>query len=112
MHIIEWPLIVTSPKHTSALMMLFNYHLDMLYLSGRWFILAKEKCSLTQIIFCLKSERNNCFVHKKSIVLLQLMRNVSKGCVYSHCVYLQCVAESGKYNFTVTNNLVYVQKQT
>ncbi len=49
LHILEWPFIVASLRHTSAIIMLSNQHLDMPHLWGGWIILAKEKCSLTQI---------------------------------------------------------------
>ncbi len=41
--------IVASLRHTCALIMLSNQHLDMPHLWGGWIISAKEKCSLTQI---------------------------------------------------------------
>ncbi len=41
--------IVASLRHTYAIIMLSNQHLDMPHLWGRWIISAKEKCSLTQI---------------------------------------------------------------
>ncbi len=49
LHILEWPFIVASPRHTFAIIMLSNQHLDMPHLWGGWIILAKEKCSLTQL---------------------------------------------------------------
>ncbi len=49
LHIIEWPFIVASLRHTCAIIMLSNQHLDMPDLWGGWIISAKEKCSLTQI---------------------------------------------------------------
>ncbi len=49
LHILEWPFIATSPRHTCALIILFNQHPDMPHLSGGWVISAKEKCSQTQI---------------------------------------------------------------
>ncbi len=49
LHILEWPFIVASLRHTCAIIMLSNHHLDMLHLWGGWIISAKEKCSLTQI---------------------------------------------------------------
>ncbi len=49
LHILEWPFIVASLRHTSAIIMLSNQHLDMSQLWGGWIISAKEKCSLTQI---------------------------------------------------------------
>ncbi len=49
LHILEWPFIVASLRHTCAIIMLSNRHLDMPHLSGGWIISAKEKCSLTQI---------------------------------------------------------------
>ncbi len=48
-HILEWPFIVASLRHTCAIIMLSNQHLDMLHLWGGWIISAKDKCSLTQI---------------------------------------------------------------
>ena len=39
--------IVPSTRCTCVMIMLFNQLLDMPHLSGGWFILAKEKCSLT-----------------------------------------------------------------
>ncbi len=41
--------IVASLRHTCAIIMLSNQYLDMPHLWGGWIILAKEKCSLTQI---------------------------------------------------------------
>ncbi len=49
LHILEWPFIVASPRHTCAIIMLYNQHLDMPHLRGGWIISAKEKCLLTQI---------------------------------------------------------------
>ncbi len=49
LNILEWPFIVASLRHTRAIMMLSNQHLDMPHLWGGWIISAKEKCSLTQI---------------------------------------------------------------
>ncbi len=49
LHILEWPFIVASLRHTSAIIMLSNQHLDMPHLWGGWIISAKEKYSLTQI---------------------------------------------------------------
>ncbi len=49
LHILEWPFIVTSLRHTCAIFMLSNQHLDMPHLWGGWIISAKEKCSLTLI---------------------------------------------------------------
>ncbi len=42
-------LLYSSLKHTCAIIMLSNQHLDMPHLWGGWIISAKEKCSLTQI---------------------------------------------------------------
>ncbi len=47
--IIEWPFIVVSLRHTCAIIMLSNEHLDMPHQWGGWIISAKEKYSLTQI---------------------------------------------------------------
>ncbi len=49
LHILERPFIVASLRHTCAIIMLSNQHLDMPHLWGGWIIPAKEKCSLTQI---------------------------------------------------------------
>ncbi len=49
LHILEWPFIAASLRHTCAIIMLSNQHLDMPHLWGGWIISAKEKCSLTQI---------------------------------------------------------------
>ncbi len=47
LHILEWSFIVASLRHTCAIIMLSNQHLDMPHLWGGWIISAKEKCSLT-----------------------------------------------------------------
>ncbi len=47
--ILEWSFIVASLRHTCAIIMLSNQHLDVPHLWGGWIISAKEKCSLTQI---------------------------------------------------------------
>jgi hypothetical protein len=47
--ILEWPFSVTSTRCTFVMIMLFNQFLDMPPLSGGWIILAKEKCSLTDV---------------------------------------------------------------
>ncbi len=49
LHILEWPFIVAILRHTCAIIMLSNQHLDMPHLWGGWIISAKEKYSLTQI---------------------------------------------------------------
>ncbi len=49
LHILEWPFIVASLRHTCAIIMLCNQYLDMPHRWGGWIISAKEKCSLTQI---------------------------------------------------------------
>ncbi len=46
---VEWPFIVASLRHTCAIIMLSNQHLDIPHLWGGWINSAKEKCSLTQI---------------------------------------------------------------
>ncbi len=45
LHILEWPFIVTSLRHTCAIIMPSNQHLDTPHLWGGWIIL----CSLTQM---------------------------------------------------------------
>ncbi len=49
LHILEWPFIVASLRHTCEIIMLSNQHLYMPHLWGGWIISTKEKCSLTQI---------------------------------------------------------------
>ncbi len=49
LHILEWPFIVASLRHTCAIIMLSNQHLDIPHLWGGWITSGKEKCSLTQI---------------------------------------------------------------
>ncbi len=49
LHILEWPFFLASLRHTCAIIMLSNQHLDMPHLWGGWIISAKEKCTLTQI---------------------------------------------------------------
>ncbi len=49
LHILEWLFIVASLRHTCAIIMLSNQHLDMPHLWGGCIISTKEKCSLTQI---------------------------------------------------------------
>ncbi len=41
LHILEWPFIVASLRHTCAIIMLFNQHLDMPHRWGGWIISAK-----------------------------------------------------------------------
>ncbi len=49
LHSSQWPYIVASLRHTCAIIILSNQHLDMPHLWDGWIILAKEKYSLTQI---------------------------------------------------------------
>ncbi len=49
LHILEWLFIVSSLRHTCAIIMLSNQHLDMSHLWGGWIISVKEECLLTQI---------------------------------------------------------------
>lgn len=44
LHILKWPK-VTSPRHTCAIIMAFNQHLNTTHLWGGWILLVKEKCS-------------------------------------------------------------------
>ncbi len=46
---LEWSFIVASLRHTCAIIMLSNQHLDMPHMWGGLIISAKDKCSLTQI---------------------------------------------------------------
>ncbi len=47
LHILEWPFIVASLRHTCAIIMRSNQHLDMPHLWGGWIISAKEKYNTT-----------------------------------------------------------------
>ncbi len=49
LHILEWSFIVASLRHTCAIIMLSNQHIDMPHLWGGWIISSKAKCSLTPI---------------------------------------------------------------
>ncbi len=49
LHILEWPFIVASLRHTCAIILLSNQHLDMPHLWSGCIISANEKCSLAQI---------------------------------------------------------------
>ncbi len=49
LHILECPFIVASLRHTCAIIMLSNQHLNMPHLWGRWINSAKENCSPTQM---------------------------------------------------------------
>ncbi len=79
----KWLFIVASLRHTCALIMLSNQHLDMPHLWGGWIISAKEKCSLTQIQTDLWTifERNRPFVYIEKVLDLwvQLMKNGGKS---------------------------------
>ncbi len=91
LHILEWPFIVTSLRHTCAIIMLSNQHLDMPHLWGGWIILAKEKCSLRQICEQYLREIGLFFYLEKVLDLwVQLMKNGGKNkcCIYN---FVQCV---------------------
>ncbi len=83
LHILESPCIVASLRHTCAIIMLSNQHLDMSHLWGGWIISAKEKSSLTQIKTDLWTifERNKPFVYIEKVLDLwvQLMKNEGKN---------------------------------
>ncbi len=46
LHILKWPFIVATLRHTCAIIMLSIQHLDMPHLWGGWIISAEEKCLL------------------------------------------------------------------
>ncbi len=81
LHILEWPFIVASLRHTCVIIMLSNQHLDMPHLWGGWII--SEKCSLTQILTDLWTifERNRYFVYIEKVldIWVQLMKNGGKN---------------------------------
>ncbi len=86
LHIFEWPFIVVSLRHTCAIIMLSNQHLDMPHLWGGWIISANEKCSLTQILTDLWTifERNRPFVYIEKVrELEQRCQNTCNSCMYS-----------------------------
>ncbi len=70
LHILEWPFIVASLRHTCAIIMLSYQHLDMPHLWGGWIISAKEKCSLTQICEQYLREIGLLCTYKKVLDLL------------------------------------------
>ena len=47
LHILKWPFFAPSTRCTCVMRMRFNQLLNMPHLSGRWIILAMDKCSLT-----------------------------------------------------------------
>ena len=49
LYIVEWHFIFPSTRCTCVIVMLFNQLHDMPHQSGECIILAKEKCSLTQM---------------------------------------------------------------
>ncbi len=95
LHILEWPFIVASLKHTCAIIMLSNQHLDMPHLWGGWIISAKVKCSITQIYTNLWTifERNRPFVYIKKILRSLSSAHEKWGQKQKCCVYnfVQCV---------------------
>ncbi len=96
LHILKWPFVVASLRHTCAIIMLSNQHLDMPHLWGGWIISAKEKCSLTQISTDLWTifERNRPFVYIEKVLDLwvQLMKyggkNKSVAFIFLFSVYI------------------------
>ena len=75
LHILKWPFIVCSLRHTCAIIMLSNQHLsnqhlDIAHLWGGWIISAKEKYSLTQIETDLWAifERKRAFVCREKVL--------------------------------------------
>ncbi len=111
LHILEWPFIVASLRHTCAIIMLSNQHLDMPHLWGVWIISSKAKYSLTQIETDLWTifERNRPFVDRQSLRSLSSAHEKwgqkQKCCVYNiaHCIYTvyirAVVLESGLETF-------------
>lgn len=67
LHILEWPFIVTNPRHDCAIVRLFKQHLDMSHVPGRWIILGKMKCSVIQILTNLR-EISLLFTFRKSYI--------------------------------------------
>ncbi len=65
LHILEWPFIVASLRHTCAIIMLSYQHLDIPHLWGGWII----KCSLTTDLdrFWTIFERNRPFVYIEKV---------------------------------------------
>ncbi len=88
--ILEWPFIVASLRHTCAIIMLSNQHLDMPHQWGGWIISAKEKCSLTQSKTDLWTifERNRPFGYIEKVLDLwvELMKNGGESKSVACCV--------------------------
>ena len=55
LHILEWSFIAPSTRCNCVMIILFNQLLDMSHLSGGWIILAKEKCSPTDVNKCVQN---------------------------------------------------------
>ncbi len=74
---------MASLRHTCAIIILSNLHLDMPHLWGGWIISAKEKCSLTKIYTDLWTifETNGPFVYIEKVIDLwvQIMKNGGKN---------------------------------
>ncbi len=92
MHILEWSFIVSSLRHTCAIIMLPNHHLDMPHLWGGW--LSR---SLTQIYTDLWTifERNRPFVYIEQVLDLSSARekwgknkSVEFIILFSVCIYI------------------------
>ena len=61
LYILEWPFIVTRLRHTCAIIMLSDQHLDMLHLLGGWIISAKATS-------LFKFERNRPFAYIEKVL--------------------------------------------
>ena len=64
--------------HTCVFVILFNQLLDMPHLTGGWIILAKEKCSLTQ----LQSILSKRLVRRDIFMSLKLFPRFSHLCLF------------------------------
>ncbi len=83
MHILEWPFIVASLRHTCAIIMLSNQHLDMPNLWGGMDYLGKGEVLTNTDLDRLWTifERNRPFVYIEKVLDLwvQLMKNGGKN---------------------------------
>ena len=112
-------IIVASPRHTSAIIMLSNQHVDMPYLWGGWIISTKEKCSRTPTYTDLYIWEKQAFcIHRKSLrCLSSAHQKCSKNkCwiifLFSACTTAEIVQYIGALSALLYNNkTVYTHSQ-
>ncbi len=87
LHILEWPFIVSSLRHTCAIIMLSNQHLDMPHLWGGW-IISFTNTDLHRFVNNIWEK----YIENVFDLWVQLMKQ--KCCVYNfgQCIYINCSA--------------------